>query len=266
MDTNNCLCSATIDATTCFTVRYNAETEIGQAISNYITRMEGDALVTSVLVGEADFNFSGTTKVHLGVSYLRNLFMECIILPYIQNRKLPISLEIGCDDTLKLVNDVFAKWKNSIDEHCSSVLGMVQSMLALFAENDINLMTELANKRIVLLKAIAFNENPQVFIFPNLQSVVSMCAFLQNNARGVTEVDFRGLSKCADSDNIVAHNQMFKVFAEANLECVTLGNRSLSEDVKIGYILKDSLVALNILSEEKDINQKFHQNIFSRQS
>ncbi len=83
-----------------------------------------------------------------------------------------------------------------------------------------------------------------------------MSVFLQNYTRGVKEVDFKGLSKFADSYNVHAHNKMFKVFNEARLEYDALGNRSLSEGVKIGSILKDSLVALDIFSQEADTIQE----------
>ncbi len=106
------------------------------------------------------------------------------------------------------------------------------------------------------MDANTFNENPYVFIFPNGHSVTIMSAFLQKYAREVKEVDFRGVTKCADSDKVDAHNEMFKVFNEAKLEHVMGRNRSLSKAVMIGNILKDSLVALNIFSQEADIKQE----------
>ncbi len=92
-DTN--LCSATIDVTQLDTM----QKQILVKPSQIMTRMENDALVSSVLVGQADFNFLGTTKIQLGVAYLCNFFMEYIILPYIQNRKPPIRLKIRGDNS-----------------------------------------------------------------------------------------------------------------------------------------------------------------------
>eukprot|EP00569_Conticribra_weissflogii_P005465 CAMPEP_0171341226 /NCGR_PEP_ID=MMETSP0878-20121228/9668_1 /TAXON_ID=67004 /ORGANISM="Thalassiosira weissflogii, Strain CCMP1336" /LENGTH=505 /DNA_ID=CAMNT_0011843403 /DNA_START=95 /DNA_END=1612 /DNA_ORIENTATION=+ len=233
-----------IDATSSFSILYNENTTIGQSISHYASEAVNDVDVKTDLVGErAGFDFSGHGKVELGHDFLRNFFVERIILPFIQSKNKPISLETDAESCL-CAETVVKRWSSSIANLERDVEALLGDLLAPFAPSDVDFMSALVKDRFVRCDAVIFVFDRHRIVHPTVESARLLSNFLKTYARGIVQADFRGI--CLRKIDNAFLNEIFGAFDEAKLEHVSLGYNSLRDGIEFPSLFKKSLKVIQI--------------------